>query len=50
MCVCVILIYLMFSVQFTVSFSVLLIIGVFSLLPWREESLLFIVREAVTVK
>lgn len=43
-------IYLMFSLQFTVSFSVLLIIGVFSLPPWREESLLFIARETVIVK
>lgn len=50
MCACVILhLFSVFSAIYF-SFSVLLTIGVFSLPLWREESLLFIARETVTVK
>lgn len=46
MCVCVL--YTEFLLQCTVSFSVLLVFGVFSLQPWREEMLPFIVRETLS--
>lgn len=44
---CMFLLHMEFLLQFTVSFSVLLVIGVFSLQPRREETLPFIARETL---